>query len=64
MPRDEKQPLHFDLPDNDSVDLIPWAFVVDKCETILAGVIDSISSMEADVTRIDNKVKEWLEQNN
>jgi hypothetical protein len=41
--RDPKIPVTFDLPDDDYVALITWEFVVDKCETILGGIIDSIS---------------------
>lgn len=61
MARDPKQPVVFDLPDNDSVALIPWAYVVDKFETILSGVIDDISLINKDLKRIENKVDEWLE---
>ena len=35
MARDEKTPVTFILPDNDSVALIPWAYVVDKFNSIL-----------------------------
>lgn len=61
MARDPKQPVVFDLPDNDSVALIPWEYVVDKFETILSGIIDDISLINKDLKRIENKVDEWLE---
>lgn len=61
MARDAKQPLHFDLPDNDEIEVIPWEFVVDKCETILSGINASIDSIRGDLFRIDTKVKEWIE---
>ena len=58
--RDQKMPVIFDLPDNDTVALITWEFVVDKCETILGGIIDNISLMNADLTRIDTKLLDWI----
>lgn len=61
MARDKKRPVRFNLPDNDMVDLIPWAYVVDKFETILNPVIDSISGITSDIHAIDLKVQEWLE---
>lgn len=62
MARDPKQPLLFDLPDNDSVSLIPWAYVVDKFNTILEGVIDNIGSVNSDLGRIETRIDYWLEQ--
>lgn len=59
--RDPKVPVTFDLPDDDHVALITWEFVVDKCETILGGIIDSISLMNNDLTRIDTKLSEWID---
>ena len=62
MARDAKQPLVFDLPDNDSVALIPWAYVVDKFEMILDGVISNMGSINSDLERIETRVDHWLEE--
>lgn len=62
--RDPKQPVVFDLTDNDQVALIPWEYVVDKFETILDGVINSIELMNRDLQRINNRVDEWLDEQN
>lgn len=60
--RDEKTPVHFDLPDGDQVDLIPWAYVVDKSNTILSGIISNLASINEDLTRIDNKIQTWIDE--
>ena len=60
--RDEKTPVHFDLPDGDQVDLIPWAYVVDKSNTILSGIISNLASINDDLTRIDNKIQTWIDE--
>ena len=62
MARDAKQPVVFDLPDNDSVALIPWAYVVAKFEVILDGVINNEGSINADLKRIEARVDHWLEE--
>ena len=35
--RDPKLPVVIDLEEDDSVSLIPWEFVVDKCDGIVGG---------------------------
>lgn len=60
--REEKTPVHFDLPDGDQVDLIPWAYVVDKSNTILSGIISNLASINEDLTRIDNKIQTWIDE--
>ncbi len=62
MARDPKQPVVFDFPDNDSVALVPWAYIVSKFETILDGVINNVSSINEDLERIEARVDEWLEE--
>lgn len=62
MARDPKQPVVFDLPDDDSVALIPWAYVVAKFEVILDGVINNEESINADLKRIEARVDHWLEE--
>lgn len=58
--RDQRIPVTFDLPDGDSVALITWEFVVDKCNDILSGIIDNISLMNVDLARIDTKLDDWI----
>lgn len=62
MARDKKTPLTFDLPDNDSVALIPWEYVVYKFEEILGGVLDDMTLINRDLRRIDAKLDEWIEE--
>lgn len=60
MARDEKTPVTFILPDNDSVALIPWAYVVDKFNSILKEPLDNIELINKDLQRIDAKLDQWL----
>ena len=53
MARDEKTPVTFILPDNDSVTLIPWAYVVAKFNSILKEPLDNIEIINKDLERID-----------
>ena len=53
MARDEKTPVTFILPDNDSVALIPWVYVVDKFNSILKEPLDNIEIINKDLERID-----------
>lgn len=53
MKRDEKTPVTFILPDDDSVALIPWAYVVDKFNSILKEPLDDIEKINNDLERID-----------
>jgi hypothetical protein len=62
MARDAKQPVVFDLPDNDSVALVPWAYVVAKFEVILEGIINNEASINSDLERIEARVDHWLEE--
>ena len=62
MARDAKQPVTFDLTDNDQVALVPWEFIVDKFDTILSGVISNLGSIERDLGRIETKIDEWISE--
>ena len=64
MARDEKTPVTFILPDNDSVALIPWAYVVDKFNSILKEPLDNIELINKDLQRIDAKLDQWLNPDN
>lgn len=63
MARDPKTPVTFVLPDNDSVALIPWAYVVAKFDEILKAPLDDIELINKDLERIDTKLGTWLENN-
>ena len=62
MARDEKTPVTFVLPDNDSVALIPWAYVVDKFDTILKEPLDNIELINKDLERISVKLHQSVNQ--
>lgn len=61
MVRDPKTPVQFQLPDNDTVDLIPWAYVVAKFDEILEGPLDTMELINKDLERIDTRIGQWLE---
>ncbi len=63
MARDPKTPVTFMLPDNDTVAVIPWAYVVDKFNTILKSPNDNMELINKDLERIDAKLDQWLEEN-
>lgn len=63
MARDPKTPVTFMLPDNDTVAVIPWAYVVDKFNTILQSPNDNMELINKDLARIDAKLDQWLEEN-
>lgn len=62
MARDPKTPVTFMLPDNDTVAVIPWAYVVDKFNTILQSPNDNMELINKDLERIDAKLDQWLEE--
>lgn len=63
MARDPKTPVTFVLPDNDTVAVIPWAYVVDKFNTILQSPNDNMELINKDLERIDAKLDQWLKEN-
>lgn len=63
MARDPKTPVTFMLPDNDTIAVIPWAYVVDKFNTILQSPNDNMELINKDLERIDAKLDQWLEEN-
>lgn len=62
MARDPKTPVTFMLPDNDTVAVIPWAYVVDKFNTILQSPNDNMELINKDLERIDAKLDQWLKE--
>lgn len=63
MARDPKTPVTFMLPDNDTVAVIPWAYVVDKFNNILQSPNDNMELINKDLERIDAKLDQWLDEN-
>lgn len=63
MARNKETPVTFQLPDDDEVNLITWEFVVSKAEKILNGVLSNLELINADLTRIDNKILTWIDEN-
>lgn len=60
--RDPKKPVIIDLEDDDSVSLIPWEFVVDKCEGIVGdGITPNIQNINIDLARINNRIQQWID---
>lgn len=61
--RDPKQPVHIDLEDDDSVELIPWEYVVDKCDKIIGQKISpDIRQINIDLGRMRDVLKRWVEE--
>lgn len=61
MAMDDRTPVTFDLPDGDQVSLITWAYVVDKFNSILKEPLDLLESVNKDLTRIDEKLSQWVD---
>lgn len=53
-------PVSFDLPDGDSVALIPWEYVAEKLNEGLTPALDSLELINTHLTAIDNKLDDWL----
>lgn len=64
MARSKETPLHFDLPDDDSVDLITWEFVMMKLNEEMAGALDHLSGSTTQLERISGRIQEWLDEQN
>lgn len=63
MARNSATPLTFELPDGDVVEVITWDYVLEKSKEILTPTIDHISVINSQLERIDNKLNEWVEDN-
>ena len=60
--RDPKLPVVIDLEEDDSVSLIPWEFVVDKCDGIVGGgITPNIQNINIDLARINNRIQQWID---
>ena len=57
------KPVEFNLPDNDVVALIPWAYVLERLGEDLPPIMTQLSIVNAGLKRIDDKLKEWNAEN-
>ena len=64
MARNKETPLHFDLPDDDSVDLITWEFVMMKLNEEMAGALNHLNGSTTQLERISGRIQEWLDEQN
>jgi hypothetical protein len=62
MARNKETPLHFDLPDDDSVDLITWEFVLMKLDEEMASALNHLNGSTNQLTRISERIQEWLDE--
>lgn len=60
--RDPKQPVVIDLEDDDSVSLIPWAFVADRFNTILTPILDNMESINNDLEICAEQLHKWAQE--
>ena len=58
---DDTQPVVFHLPDGDNVNLITWSYVLKQLNEQLQPVIDILTAENVDLERINDRVDEWLE---
>lgn len=61
MARNSATPLTFELPDGDVVEVITWDYVLEKSKEMLTPTIDHISVINSQLERIDNKLNDWVE---
>lgn len=60
--RDDSQPVRFELPDGDAVDLVTWAYIMKKLEIEMKDTLTNLSSINEYLKRINNRVDYWLAQ--
>lgn len=61
MARNKETPLHFDLPDDDSVDLITWEFVLMKLNDSMSGVLTKMEESNGHLDEIAKRLEEFVE---
>ena len=59
---DPKQPLTFELPDGNIVNLITWDYVEDRLDKELSPMISDLEGIKAQLMRIEARIDEWLEE--
>lgn len=57
-------PMTFKLPDGDVVELMTWDGIVLKLGEELSPLVNKIGDINTQLIRIDNRIEEWLEENN
>lgn len=60
--RDDSQPVRFELPDGDAVDLVTWAYIMKKLEIEMKDTLTNMSMINEYLKRINNRVDYWLDQ--
>lgn len=60
--RDDSQPVRFELPDGDAVDLVTWAYIMKKLEIEMKDTLTNMSMINEYLKRINNRVDYWLAQ--
>lgn len=60
-PFDPTQPLTFELPDENTVNLITWEYVEDRLNRELSPVITDLESINTQLGRIEDRIDQWLE---
>ena len=61
-PFDPKQPLTFELPDGNTVNLITWDYVEDRLDRELSPVVTDLESINTQLGRIEDRIDQWLEE--
>lgn len=61
MARDDNMPVTFLLPDG-SVSLITWKYALNKLGEKLTPMANDLNLTTAALTRIDNQISKWLEE--
>ena len=62
MARNKETPVHFELPDDDSVDLITWEFVLKTLNDEMANALNHLNGSTTQLTRISTRIQQWLDE--
>lgn len=57
----ENRPVSFGLPDGDTVQLVPWAYVIDRLTANLDKSVSLMENINASLSVIDHKLTTWLD---
>lgn len=63
-PFDPTQPLTFELPDGNTVNLITWEYVMKKLEEELSATLSYLSDNNTQLKQIEDRIDEWLAEQN
>lgn len=64
MARNKETPVHFELPDDDSVDLITWEFVLKTLNDEMANALNHLNGSTTQLERISGRIQQWLDEQN